>query len=69
MIITSPDDDLKKLNSKLKNIKQSATWEGWEIVVFIPDSRARYDEKGVMHNGRYGFERRISPNKDGVWLV
>lgn len=69
MIITSPNDDLKKLNSKLKNIKQSAEWESWEIVVFIPDNRARYDEKGVFKNGSYGFERRIAPNKDGVWLV
>lgn len=43
-------------------------WEGWDIVDFKYDAAAEYDKRGSRYNGRWGFEKRFTPDRDG-WKV
>ena len=43
-------------------------WVGWDIVDFKYDAAAEFDKRGSRHNGRWGFEKRFSPDRDG-WKV
>lgn len=76
MIIKNSEDDLKLLNSKIARRGQKATWEGWTIKVFRADPRAayaykqnEYGERPVFFEGSYGWERKVEPNSEGIWLV
>lgn len=42
-------------------------WDGWDIVYFNADPRAEYSSKGVYRNGKFGYENRLSPDRQGKW--
>jgi hypothetical protein len=46
-----------------------ARWDGWDIVFFAPSDKAITSEKGVRHQGRWGFETRVSVLNNGTWEV
>lgn len=43
-------------------------WDGWDIVDFKLDSAAEYDKRGSRYKGRWGFEKRFTPDRNG-WKV
>lgn len=44
-------------------------WDGWDMVFFKPDRGALRSAKGRRRGDEWGFETRVSPNTNGVWLV
>lgn len=43
-------------------------WDGWTIVIHVPDPTAFYSPAGKFNN-TWGFERRLKPNIYGKWAI
>lgn len=60
------DNFVARLQRKGVNVR----WEGWNMVFFSPDKRARYNNTAARRVGdEWGFETTVSPNAAGMWLV
>lgn len=59
------DAYVAKLQRKGINVR----WEGWDMVFFKPDRRALRSINGRRNGDEWGFETKISPNKNGEWLI
>jgi hypothetical protein len=44
-------------------------WDGWCIVIWKEDPAAFCKPTGVYRNGKWGTERAIAPNAEGLWVV
>lgn len=44
-------------------------WEGWDMIIFKDSPAAASKVDGRYHNGKWGFESRISVDNDGRWRV
>ena len=44
-------------------------WRGYDLVVFVPDRSAMYNNKGVLRSGTYGFETIYEPTEQGQWQI
>lgn len=47
----------------------NARWEGWDLCLFTPVASAATKISGVYRSGRWGIEVRISPDKNGNWVL
>lgn len=50
---------------------RNARWEGWNIVLFISNPRGFMHKNGRFNRetGTWGFERVVSPNSKGLWVI
>lgn len=55
--------------SRLQRKGVDVVWDGWDMVFFRPDRRALRSPHGRRRDTRWGFETRVSPNRNGKWLV
>lgn len=62
-------DDVDGFVAKNKHKGIDVRWDGWTMVFFQPHKAARRSANGRFRNGEYGFETRVSPNRQGNWLV
>jgi hypothetical protein len=49
--------------------KSIVKWDGWNIEVFTPHSRAYFRNDGAYRDGKWGFVTTIEPDSNGTWRV
>lgn len=45
------------------------SWDGWDMVFFLPARRAIYSNEGVRSGTEWGFTHRVSVDDLGIWRV
>lgn len=67
------DLTLTSLNAAERFVQRSrvASWNGWDIVVHVPNDRAYMNKRGVYNRrtGRWGFEYTYPVDSNGHWTV
>lgn len=59
------DNFVDKLQHRGVNVR----WNGWNMVFFKKDNRAKYSPNGRRVGNEWGWEQIVSPNANGKWLV
>lgn len=44
------------------------SWDGWDVLAFRPDPRARVHRRGVYVDGQWGYQNRIKVTTKGCWV-
>lgn len=62
----------KKADQFVSNLQKrgiDVKWDGWKMVFFKADERAKTDARGKRWGDKWGYEAVIAPTKKGVWKV
>jgi len=51
------------------NKTRGAFWDGWDIVLWKPNSNGMTSKTGMFRNGKWGTARRYPVLNDGSWAV
>lgn len=62
-------DNVDGFISKLQRKGVDVRWNGWNIVFFKENKGALGSPNGRRLGSRWGFEKIISPNRQGKWLI
>lgn len=45
------------------------SWDGWDIVRWVPNPSGYTSKMGSFKNGQWGISYRFSPDQNGTWNV
>ncbi len=62
-------EEAEKFVDEQQALGNRVWWDGWSIIMYRPDGRAMYSERGVLRDGTVGFETVIEPSPQGTWKV
>ena len=69
MISMTLEDAEKYVSKASKTAPGSVRWDGWKMVFHTPDQTAMRNPNGRYHNGRWGLEKVVEPNSEGIYLI
>lgn len=67
--VTLTYDQADNFVTRQRGLGSNVHWDGWTLVYFTPVERARFSNKGVFYNDKWGFEHRIEVDSLGIWSV
>lgn len=68
-MITLEFDKVDTFVAKQQRKGVQVHWNGWDMVFFKNDNRAKRNPSGCRNDTSWGFETVVSPNKEGTWVV
>lgn len=48
---------------------EHARWDGWDVLLWNETPSGATRQNGAFVNGKWGIQRRISPNAEGKWVL
>jgi len=63
--------NLRQAHQYVADNADKAYWNGYDIVIFSPDSGAFMSKRGVFDRKfkKWGFTKSYSPNSHGKWKI
>lgn len=62
-------DNVDGFVAKLQRKGIDVRWDGWKMIFFRENKGALSSPEGRRLGNRWGFEKTVSPNNTGQWLV